>query len=90
MSAGESEDDDGHGASYGGAYDEEERFENENPEKEKVTSKNALRIAKVALKNIGSLDILKEYWDTESETFTRDQKVVELFKAKKSELKMKK
>ena len=45
---------------------------------------------KVALKNIGSLDILKEYWDTESETFTRDQKVVELFKAKKSELKMKK
>ena len=90
LSASESEDDDGHSASYGGVFDEENKFENENPEKEKVTSKNALRIAKVALKNIGSLDILKEYWDTESETFTRDQKVVELFKAKKSELKMKK
>ena len=56
--------------------------------KEKITSKNAYRIAKVALQNIGSLDNLKEYWESESETFTKDKKVVELFRARKSELKM--
>ena len=87
LSAGEDEDDDGNLASND-ISDEDNQFEKENPMKEKITSKNAYRIAKVALQNIGSLDNLKEYWESESETFTKDKKVVELFRARKSELKM--
>ena len=87
MSAGPEEDDDGNLASND-ISDEDNKFEKENPMKEKITSKNAYRIAKVALQNIGSLDNLKEYWESESETFTKDKKVVELFRARKSELKM--
>ena len=87
LSAGEDEDDDGNLASND-ISDEDNQFEKENPVKEKITSKNAYRIAKVALQNIGSLDNLKEYWESESETFTKDKKVVELFRARKSELKM--
>jgi hypothetical protein len=87
LSAGEDEDDDGNLASND-ISDEDNQFEKENPMKEKITSKNAYRIAKVALQNIGSLDVLKEYWESESETFTNNKKVVELFRAKKSELKM--
>ena len=87
LSASEDEDDDGNLASND-ISDEDNKFEKENPVKEKITSKNAYRIAKVALQNIGSLDNLKEYWESESETFTKDKKVVELFRARKSELKM--
>lgn len=87
LSASEDEDDDGNLASND-ISDEDNQFEKENPMKEKITSKNAYRIAKVALQNIGSLDNLKEYWESESETFTNNKKVVELFRAKKSELKM--
>ena len=87
LSASEDEDDDGNLASND-ISDEDNQFEKENPMKEKITSKNAYRIAKVALQNIGSLDVLKEYWESESETFTNNKKVVELFRAKKSELKM--
>ena len=87
LSASEDEDDDGNLASND-ISDEDNQFEKENPMKEKITSKNAYRIAKVALQNIGSLDNLKEYWESESETFTKDKKVVELFRARKSELKM--
>ena len=87
LSAGPEEDDDGNLASND-ISDEDNKFEKENPVKEKITSKNAYRIAKVALQNIGSLDNLKEYWESESETFTKDKKVVELFRARKSELKM--
>ena len=82
LSAGEEEDDDGEEASQ-----EDEQFEEENPEG-KLTSHSAFHIAKVALQEINSLEVL-EVWKSEQPQSVRDNMHIrELVKAKTAELKL--
>jgi hypothetical protein len=82
LSAGEEEDDDGEEASL-----EDNLFEEENPEG-KLTSQSAFQIAKVALKEINSLEAF-EIWKKELPgTAKNNNQIRELAKAKMSELKL--
>ena len=83
LSAGPEEDDDGHEASQ-----EDNDFENQNPVQGKLDNKSAYQIAKVALKEINSLEGLEIWKEKQPPIIRENKKVGELFKAKKAELKM--
>jgi len=83
LSAGEEEDDDAQLATS-----EEESFEKDNPVQGKLDNKSAYEIAKVALQDINSLEVLEMWKEKQPPIIRENKKVGELFKAKKAELKM--
>lgn len=86
LSAGEEEDDDGEAA------ENREAEKEKSPAKEKSGGKksasSALKTTKFAIQNMTDLEELKLYFGTMPVTYQNDDKIVELFKAKKAEIGM--
>ena len=70
------------------ATSEEKSFEKDNPVQGKVDNKTAFDIARVALKDINSLEALQIWKEKQPPIIRQNRKVGELFKAKEAELKM--
>ena len=83
LSAGQEEDDDAQLATS-----EEESFEKDNPVQGKMDNKSAYEIAKVALQDINSLEVLEMWKEKQPPIIRENRKVGELFKAKMAELKI--